>query len=149
MKKVLIALATLTTQLLPLAGGEKNGFILKEDLAQYKGSDYSNAVHVERGITVKEAMKIAKSRADVDYFVYVKGYMMVLEVPPEVTCDPAQDPLHLLSYTHFIYDAGHPGMGYCRVFKHGDVVFFKNEGMWLGSAPGLADTYFKEVPIPE
>jgi hypothetical protein len=147
MKKVLIALAALTTQLLPLAGNEKNGFILKENLAQYKGSDYSNAVHVERGITVEQAIEIAESRADVDYFVYVKGYMMVLEVPPGVACDPAQDPLHLLSHTNFIYDAGHMGMGYCRVFRHGDVVFFKNEGMWLGSAPGLADTYFKEASI--
>ena len=146
MKKILIALAALTTQLLPLAA---NDFTLKKDLAQYKGSDYSNAVHVERGITVEEAMKIANSRADVDYFVYVKGYMMVLEVPPEVACDPAQDPLHLLSHTNFIYNAGHMGMGYCRVFRQGDVVFFKNEGMWLGSAPGLADTYFKQVSIPE
>ena len=121
-----------------------NEFKFQPNTAQYKGSDYSNAVRVERGITLKEAFLIAKSDPSIDYFVFVKGAQMVLEVPPEVTFDPMNDPLGLVTYNNYIYDAGGSNFGACRIFHHGDVVFFKNEGMWLGSAPGLADTYVKE-----
>ena len=113
------------------------------DAAQYKGSDYSGAIRVERGITVEKAKEIAMSDPSIDYFVYTKGYCMVLEIPPEVTFDPKSDPLHLASNGSYRYDSGQPGQGYMRVFYHGDVVFFKTEGKWLGSAPGLADVYYK------
>jgi hypothetical protein len=119
-------------------------FRSEPNTAQYKGSDYTNAVRVERGISLKQAFEIAKSDPNIDYFVYVKGGAMVLEIPPEVTFDPMKDPLHLVTYNHYVYDAGGTDFGACRIFRHGDVVFFKKEGMWLGSAPGLADTYFKE-----
>lgn len=119
-------------------------FICEPNLAQYKGSDYSNAVRVERGITLEEAKQIAANCAEIDYFVYVKGGMMVLEFPPEVPFPANGDPLHLVRYTPFMFDDGRPGQGYCRVFTHGDVVFFKNEGKWLGTAPGLADVYSKK-----
>lgn len=121
-----------------------SGFQKQTNAAQYKGSDYSNAVRVERGITLDQAFEIAKSDPSIDYFVYVKGYSMVLEVPPETQFDPSNDPLGLVSFNDFRYDSGDLGQGHCRIFHHGDTVFFKKEGMWLGSAPGLADTYFKE-----
>lgn len=123
----------------------REGFYKKADVAQYKGSDYANVVQVERNITLDEAYQIAESNPDIDYFVYMKGYQMVLEVPSNVQFDPQNDPFELVTHTKFIYDSGDRGEGYCRIFHHGDVVFFKNEGQWLGSAPGLADAYFKEV----
>jgi hypothetical protein len=123
---------------------QQKGFTCIENAAQYKGSDYANAVRVERNITLAQAFEIAKSDPNIDYFVYMKGYMMVLEFPPDVAYDPAKDPLHLVSQGGYIFDDGHPGAGYMRLFRHGDVVFFKNEGKWLGSAPGLADVYVKE-----
>lgn len=118
-------------------------FRMEPDVAQYKGSDYANAVRVERGITLEQAFEIAKNDPEIDYFVYLKGYQMVLEIPSDVEFNPEKDPLGLVSYNDYIYDAGGLGSGYCRVFQQGDVVFFKNEGKWLGSAPGLADAYFK------
>ncbi len=121
----------------------REGFVVERDVAQYKGSDYANVVHVERGITLEEAYDIAESNPDVDYFVYLKGGQLVLEVPPEVECNPENDPFELLSFTNFRYDSGKYSKGYCRIFRHGDVVFFKKEGIWLGSAPGYADAYFK------
>lgn len=121
-----------------------NDFKKQANAAQYKGSDYSNAVRVERGISLEQAFEIAKSDPNIDYFVYTKGYSMVLEIPPETTFDPSKDPLGLVTHTRFRYDAGNLGEGHCRIFHHGDVVFFKNEGKWLGSAPGLADVYFKQ-----
>jgi hypothetical protein len=111
--------------------------------AQYKGSDYANAVRVERGITVAEAKEIAANDPDVDYFVIVTGWTMVLEFEPGQEYDPAKDPLHLVTNGNYVFDNGQPGQGYMRVFHHGDVVFFKNEGKWLGTAPGLADVYEK------
>ncbi len=120
-------------------------FRLEANTAQYKGSDYSNAIRVERGITLEEAFEIAKNDPDIDYFVYVKGWQMVLEIPPDVPFDSSADPLGLVTYIRYFCDKGDMGYGPCRIFHRGDVVFFKNEGMWLGSAPGLADTYFKEV----
>ncbi len=113
------------------------------NLAQYKGSDYTNVVHVERGISLDKAFEIARNNPDIDYFVYVKGYSMVLEFPPDVSFDPDKDPFHLVTRGRYIFDNGRPGRGYMRVFHQGDVVFFKNEGRWLGTAPGLADVYEK------
>jgi len=121
-----------------------SGFRRLSDAAQYKGSDYANAVRVERGITLEKAFEIAKSDPEIDYFVYTKGAMMVLEIPDDLSLSPEKDPLHLISYTRFQYDNGEYGEGACRIFQYGDVVFFKKEGEWIGSAPGLADTYFKE-----
>ena len=122
----------------------EQGFKKEADLAQYKGSDYSNAIRVERSISLAQAFEIAQSDPEIDYFVYTKGFMMVLEIPSDVHFDPANDPLKLVTYTGFRYDLGDFGVGFCRVFRHGDVVFFKNEGKWLGTAPGLADVYSKE-----
>lgn len=121
-----------------------NEFKLEPNTAQYKGSDYTNAVRVERNITLDQAFEIAKSDEAIDYFVYVKGIQMVLEIPSDVTFDPEKDPLGLVTHTKFTYDSGETGEGACRIFHHGDAIFFKRDGMWLGSAPGLADTYFKQ-----
>lgn len=113
------------------------------DVAQYGGSDYSNAVRVERGISLEKAKESAANDPNIDYFVYLKGWSMVLCVPEDFPTDPEKDPLHLITTSPFIYDSGERGFGRIRVFHHGDVVFFKNEGKWLGSAPGLADVYEK------
>ena len=120
------------------------GFSLKRDVAQYKGSDYANVVQVARNISLEQAFEIAESNPEIDYFVYTKGYQMVLEVPSDVSFDPRKDPFGLASKVCFQYDSGELGNGYCRIFQRGDTVFFKKEGVWLGSAPGLADAYFKE-----
>ena len=122
---------------------QQQGFTRIENAAQYKGSDYANAVRIERGITLEQAFEIAKNDPNIDYFVYTKGYMMVLELPPDATYDPDKDPLQLITQGHYRFDDGRLGGGYMRVFCHGDVVFFKNDGKWLGSAPGLADVYVK------
>lgn len=127
----------------PFTTLKAESYLLKRDTAQYKGSDYSNVVRVERKITLDQAFKIANENDDIGYFVYLKGRQMVLEIPSEVQFDPAKDPFGLVEDVDFIYDSGEPAHGYCRIFRHGDVVFFKNEGIWLGSAPGLADTYCK------
>jgi hypothetical protein len=127
-----------------LQAADLSAFTLKEDAAQYKGSDYSNAVRVERGIGLDEAIEIASKDPSIDYFMIVKGYSMVLELPPEVTFDPKSDPLGLVTHTRFRYDSGELGTGNCRIFRYGDVVFFADAArMWLSSAPGLADTYVK------
>lgn len=122
---------------------EKNNvqFICEPNLAQYGGSDYSNAVRVERGITLEQAKQIAANDPEIGYFVYLKGGMMVL---PADSFPANGDPLQLVQYTPFKFDDGRISEGYCRVFTHGDVVFFKNEGKWLGTAPGLADVYSKK-----
>ncbi len=134
---IVLSFATLT-----LSAQTRHGFTQQSDTAQYKGSDYANVVRVERGISLERAFDIAQSHPDIDYFVYVKGYQMALETSADF--DPSQDLFHLASYVNIRYDSGETGMGYCRIFKQGDTVFFKKEGVWLGSAPGLADTYFKE-----
>lgn len=122
----------------------QNGFKKHPNLAQYGGSDYSNAVRVERGISLEKAFEIAKNDPEIDYFVYLKGGQMILVASSEVEFDPNNDPLGLVSNISYLSDNGDLGHGYCRVFRHGDVVFFKNEGKWLGSATGLADVYTKE-----
>lgn len=120
-----------------------NSFRVQKDAAQYKESSYSNVVDVARNISLEEAFDIAEQNPEIDYFVYTKGWQMVLEIPPHVQFDLSQDPFGLVTSAHFLYDSGEKSQGYCRVFQVGDVVFFKKEGMWLGSAPGLADVYFK------
>lgn len=126
-----------------LQAAEHDGFVWQQDVAQYKGSDFANVVQVERGLALEDAFTIAENNPEIDYFVYTKGGMMVLEVPPEVTYNQELDTFGLASYIDFIYDSGEVGRGYSRVFGHGDVVFFGKEGKWLASAPGLADTYVK------
>jgi hypothetical protein len=74
----------------------------------------------------------------------VTGGMMVLEFTPEQRHEPEKDPLKLVSGGAYRFDDGQPGRGYMRLFEHGDAVFFRKEGQWLGSAPGLADVYEKE-----
>jgi hypothetical protein len=143
MKLILKFACALTLPIIGLTAANKDHFRLEQDVAQYKGSDYANVVHVERNISLDRAFEIAESNPDIDYFVYLKGYRMVLEIPPNVAFDPSNDPFQLVSYVNFRFDSGQDGRGYCRIFKQGDVVFFKQDGMWLGSAPGLADAYFK------
>ena len=120
-----------------------DGFTKKADLAQYGGSDYSNAVRVERGISLEQAKAIAQNDPNIDYFVYLKGERMVLPLPTDKPFDSKTDPLHLVSYNKYKNDEGSFGEGCARIFTHGDVVFFKKEGEWLGTAPGLADVYYK------
>ena len=144
MKYIFILMCVFAIPFAGLRASERSNFRLEKDVAQYKGSDYANVVHVERHISLERALEIAESNPDIDYFVYLKGYQMVLEIPSDVQFDPRNDPFQLVSFENFRYDSGETGEGYCRIFRHGDVVFFKNEGMWLGSAPGLADAYFKE-----
>lgn len=85
------------------------------DVAQYKNADWSKVVGITRGITVDEALKIAKSNPKITYFVHTKGYQMVLEKTD----------------------------GNYRRFRHGDTVFFSGTPHF-GSAPGLADAYVKQ-----
>jgi len=144
MKYIFILMCALAIPCAGLRADERTHFRLEKDVAQYKGSDYANVVHVERNISLERAFEIAENNSDIDYFVYLKGYQMVLEIPSDVVFDPSNDPFQLVSYESFRYDSENEGKGYCRIFRQGDVVFFKNEGMCLGSAPGLADAYFKE-----
>lgn len=120
-------------------------FIKEANLAQYKGSDFLNAVRVERGISVEEAFDIADIDPDVDYFFYVKGEEMILELPPNVVFNPDEDPLGLVSEVEYVNHEGEHVKGLCRVFHKGDALFFSHEGRWLGSAPGLADVYSKAM----
>lgn len=118
-------------------------FEKQANLAQYKGSDYSNAVRVERHISLHEAAEIAAKDPNIDYFCYVKGHCMVLEANAE---HAKNDPLGLISYTTYGKDSGGAETGYARLFTHGDVVFFSNKDgkKWLGEANGLCDTYCKK-----
>jgi hypothetical protein len=119
-------------------------FDLLKDHAQYGESDYSNAVRVERGITLEKAKEIAANDPEIGYFFYVKD-RMVLPLPAHVQYDEEKDPLSLINYCGCVgFDNGQLGFGYARTFNEGDVVFFKNSGKWLGSAPGLADVYSKQ-----
>ena len=85
------------------------------DVAEYKWADWKNLVKIERGITLEQAKLIASRSADIDYFFFTKGGQMVLEDP---------------NWKNF------------KIFHHGDVAFFSGKPWW-GSAPGLADGYFK------
>lgn len=122
----------------------ETGFRKEADLAQYGGSDYKNAIRVERGISLDKAFEIAISDPNIHYFCFTKGHCMILEVPSDQQIDSVSDPLHLVSNITYHRDVdGSLGSGGCRVFHHGDVVFFGKEGKWLGTAPGLSDTYSK------
>lgn len=113
--------------------------------AEYKGSSYANAIRIERGISLEKAFEIAQSDPNIEYFFHVKGYCMVLEIPPETDLSSVNDPLELLSYSLYQYDNGDLNRGYARIFRHGDTVFFtKASEKWLGSAPGLADVYVRQ-----
>jgi hypothetical protein len=144
MKKIFILVSCFVIQWCALSAMPRDRFLIQKDVAQYKGSDYANVVQVARQISLEEAFEIAENNPDIDYFVFTKGYMMVLEIPPHVPFDLSQDPFELVTHTPFIYDSGESSIGYCRIFREGDTLFFKKEGMWLGSAPDLADAYFKE-----
>src|SRR5690606_3417237 len=114
-------------------------FVHRPDLAHYKGSDFAGAVRIERAISVEEAKKIAAEDPQIAYFVYVKGGCMVLEIPPDSPFDLENDPLGLIQHGTYRFENGELSQGPMRVFYHGDAIFFKKEGEWLGSAPGLAD----------
>lgn len=119
-----------------------DGFNKVLNTAQYKGSSYANALRVERGITLAQAAEIAQNDPEIDYFVYVKGMGMILEIPDDTL--PESDPLNLITRIEFQDDRGEIREGYCRVFYYGDTVFFKKEGEQMGSALDLADTYYKQ-----
>ena len=144
MKYILFLITGFLIQFNTLPAFERAGFILQKDVAQYKGSDYTNLVHVERHITLEEAFNIAEQNSEIDYFVYTKGSQMVLEIPSDVEFNHLLDPFGLVSQTSFRYDSGQFGHGYCRIFRRGDALFFKKEGICLTSAPGLADAYIKQ-----
>jgi hypothetical protein len=143
MKNIFILAICFAVQCCGLSAMPRDRFVMQQGMAQYKGSDYSNVVQVARHISLDEAFEIAENNPDIDYFFYTTGYTMVLEIPPEVPFDRSQDRFGLVTYTDFIYDYGDLSRGFCRIFRHGDTVFFKKEGMWLGTSPGLADTYVK------
>lgn len=111
--------------------GEAVRFTRIPGKAQYGGSDYANAVRVERGITLAEALEIAANDPEIDYFFIMKDLQMVLNFVPGQVYEPAKDPLHLVQN------------GNMRIFRLGDAVFFKNEGKWLGDAGPFADVYEK------
>ena len=125
------------------ASAQKEAFVLIPDRAQYKGADWGGVVQVERRISREQALKIAESNPDIDYFFYVKGGQMVLEVPADARSYKDENPLDPVQY--------YPGLGNARIFQNGDAVFFSNKehsgrinGQWWGTAPGLADGYLKE-----
>ena len=51
MKKILFVIFACVTTIY----ANQDGFVLKKNTAQYKGSDFSNVVQVERGITLENA----------------------------------------------------------------------------------------------
>lgn len=123
----------------------KDSFTVKPNMAQYKGSDYSNAVRVERGISLREAVKIAKSDPTIDYFCFTKGSCMVLETSDKQGIEE-KDPLDLLSYSWIQMDlTGEVKKRFSRIFHHGDTVFFTDieNRNCLCKAPGLSDAYIK------
>ena len=125
-----------------LMGNAYADFEIKENTAQYKNADYSTAIRVERGITIEKALEIAEQDPRIDYFFYLKGGCMVLEMEGASLC--SNDPLGLITRENYIYDDGSSGSGLCRIFRRGDAVFFHDiDTLWLGTAPGLADTYVR------
>lgn len=85
------------------------------DVAQYNEADWSQAVGIARGISLREAFQIAENHPEVTFFFYTKDLQMVLG----------------------------DTKGSYRRFRHGDTVFFSGEPWW-GSANGLADGYIKQ-----
>ena len=93
---------------------EEFGFKKLPDVAQYKNADWSNIIGVAKGITLEEALKIARKNPEIAFFFYTKGWQMVLEKEN----------------------------GDYRVFRSGDAVFFSGQPWW-GTAPDLADGYIR------
>lgn len=92
--------------------------VVEGDTTQVYGANYSNAVRVEKGITLEEAFDIAQNDSDIAYFVRCKEDCVV-------TSDCEGDEVSLS-------------------FEPGDTVFFDNtQEMSLQDAPGFADTYVK------
>lgn len=111
-------------------------FLFQEDVVQHGMSDFSNAVRVERGITIDQALQIALEDPDIDYFFYTKGACMVLAAPSDILSDP----LGLVS--------SRPGVGGVenhRIFYKGDTVFFSGDGLMVGESLGLSDIYHKTM----
>jgi hypothetical protein len=86
-----------------------------EDVAQYKNADWNNVIGIVKGISRREACRIAEENPEITFFFYTKGYQMVLD----------------------------SNSGDYRVFRNGDTVFFSGEP-WFGSAIGLADGYVRK-----
>lgn len=105
------------TQDLPSLNGSSTetieGFKIHRDVAQYKKGDWSGCLGIARGVSLDEALLIAKGNPEITFFFYTKGLQMVLETETDY-----------------------------RTFRHGDAVFFAGEPHF-GSAPGLADGYVK------
>lgn len=95
------------------------GFCKIPNVAQYGNGDWSGVLGIARGISLKEAFKIAKEHSEITFFFYMKGYQMVLPTPD----------------------------GNWRTFRKGDAVFFTGEPEW-DSAVGFADGYVKLQPEP-
>lgn len=93
-------------------------FVKVDNVAEYGGADYSNAIGIARGITINQAYEIAVKNPEITYFFFTKGAQMVL-------CNERGN----------------------RIFHYGDVVFFKGKPWW-GSASGLADGYVKKEYNP-
>ena len=80
---------------------QKTEFVCKPGLAQYGGSDYKNAVRVERRITLEEAKKIAANDPEIDYFFIMTGAQMILDFNPGPNYDRnKEDPLWVSSKQH-------------------------------------------------
>ena len=95
----------------------------KPDLAQYKwaspGNKWDNEVLRVHYLSPEQAVEIAEQLPEVTFFTYIKGGQMCLEGEDGTMAN---------------------GKG---CFVYGDVIFFKGKD-WLGTAPGLADTYIKQ-----
>jgi len=104
----------ITTQIPEIDVASLHGLMKIPNVAQYKMADWSQAVGIAKGISLREAYHIAESNPEITFFFHTKGGQMVLE---------KED-------------------GSFRVFHHGDTVFFSGEPSW-GSATGLSDGYIK------
>ncbi len=121
MKKLILVLASAIITLCPSLSfaDAVPGYAWLYDQCQYGPADWSHVTRIENGISLKKAVKIANADDSITYFVYVKGFQLVLQ---------AAD-------------------GTNRVFNQGDTIFFadqNNDSFWMGSAQDLADTYVKQ-----
>lgn len=105
------------TNEIPVLNADKDGYTKIKDVAQYGEADWSNVIGMSRGITLAEAKTIAADNPEITYFFYTKGIQMVLGTGRND--------------------------GTCRIFRHGDTVFFSGHPWW-GEANGLADGYLKQ-----
>ena len=136
-----------------VSSSAQDQFTAHPDAAQYKNAGWGHVARVERGISLDQAFEIAANDDNIAYFMYVKGHTMVLEIDlreaPASTFDEDQFGL-VLRGGYYDENKGRTSYGIMRVFHEGDVVFFWGpQHKWLGSAPGLADTYEKIVQAPE